>query len=170
MSTLARVRRLALLLLVLVVAAGCGGSHKAAPPATTTVKRPLPPGDVLYEGAAWAVAVVGTKATAYHWASGAWHADESHHVKIEILGPKPSSTGNARTPQVAVQLSADADLADSALWLDGRELLTKGGGLTPRKGTIYGAPDGPLGRGRHVVVAYGRTAAHATAVAWVFRV
>ena len=168
MSIVLRVRRLGLLVLVAVVA-GCGGSsHPAA--TTTAATRPLPPGDVLYEGSAWAVGVVGTKATAYHWANGAWHADRTNKVKIEILGPRPNSTGNARIPQVAVQLTGNTDLADSALWLDGKELLTKGGGLTPRQGTIYSAPDAPLKKGKHVVVAYGRTATHATAIAWTFSV
>jgi len=46
----------------------------------------------------------------------------------------------------------------------------KGGGLTPTKGTIYGAPVAPLARGEHLAVAYGRTDATGTAVAWMFRV
>ena len=64
-----------------------------------------------------------------------------------MLGPKPGSTGNPRTPQVAAALSAGDELAESALWVDGVELLEKGGGLTPTKGTIYGAPAAPLAKG-----------------------
>lgn len=159
-------RRLGLLGLVLLLAA-CGSSHKAA--TTTTTPATLPPGDVLYEGAAWAVAQNGHTATAYRLVEGRWLPDRSGKVKIDILGPKPGSTA-AAIPQVAFQLSATAPLVDSALWVDGTELLTKGGGLTPDKGTIYGAPAKSLAKGEHVAVAYGRTAGHGTAVAWAFHV
>jgi hypothetical protein len=56
------------------------------------------------------------------------------------------------------------------LWVDGAQLLAKGGGLSPTRGTIYGAPDAPLASGKHVAVAYARTDGHGTAVAWSFRV
>ena len=48
--------------------------------------------------------------------------------------------------------------------------LEKGGGLTPTKGTIYGAPASPLARGKHTAIAYARTATHAYALAWTFSV
>lgn len=169
MSTLARVRRLLPLLAAAALLAGCGSSaNKAA--TTTTTQRPSPPGTVLYEGAAWAVSISGTKATAFHYAGGVWRPDRADKVKLEILGPKPGSKGNAAIPQVAFQATATAPLVDSALWVDGTELLTKGGGLNPDQGTVYGAPDTSLKKGLHVAVAYGRTAHHATAVAWTFRV
>jgi hypothetical protein len=50
------------------------------------------------------------------------------------------------------------------------ELLEKGGGLSPTRGTIYGAPASPLAKGRHTAIAYARTATHAFAVAWSFSV
>jgi hypothetical protein len=71
---------------------------------------------------------------------------------------------------VAAELSAPGPLVESALWVDGVELLEKGGGLTATRATIYGAPVAPLRRGRHVAVAYARTATTGTAVAKVFRV
>ena len=146
-------RRPVLLLLLLAVAAlaGCGGS---------SVKP-------LYESGDWRVVVDGGKATAEHKAGGHWAADVSRAVKVSILGPHGTA---AATPQVAAELSAKAPLVESALWVDGAELLEKGGGLTPERGTIYGAPDAPLAPGTHVAVAYARTASHATAVAWSFRV
>jgi hypothetical protein len=91
-------------------------------------------------------------------------------VKVSVLGPKPGSSGNPSVPQVAAELTARKALAESALWVDGVELLEKGGGLTPTRGTIYGAPAAPLATGKHTAVAYGRTATHATAVAWNFSV
>jgi hypothetical protein len=154
------VLRLASLLLAGLLLAACGSSGK---------KQAVPPGDVVYQGAEWAVAVDHGKATAYHLANGTWRPDRSGEPKLAILGPKPGSTQPAR-PQVAFEVTGKTDIADSAVWIDGVEMLGKGGGLTPRRGTIYGAPAPPLEPGTHVVVAYGRTADHANAVTWTFRV
>ncbi len=160
-------RRLFVLPLVVVLAA-CGGSKHAA--TTTTSTAPRAPGhDVLYQGAEWAVSVTGTKATAYRLVGNVWHAERSGEPKIDILGPKPGSKVGA-IPQIAFQVTGKTDLADTAMWVDGTEVLGKGGGLTPKQGTIYGALQTKLKPGTHVAVAYGRTATHATAVAWVFRV
>jgi hypothetical protein len=162
---LSAVRRAALLLLLSVAVAGCGSSKSTAP--TTDTSAPPGPGTVLYAGGDWAVVVDGSSATAFHRSSGSWKADRSGAVKIAILGPHGKV---ARTPQVAVELRATKPLIESGMWVDGKELVVKGGGLTPRRGTIYGAPGSPLAPGKHVAVAYGRTAAHGTAVAWTFTV
>jgi ABC-type glycerol-3-phosphate transport system substrate-binding protein len=158
------VRRLFLLLLALALA-GCGGSSKQ--PATANAAAPPGPGTTLYAGGDWAVVLDGDHATAFHRVAGSWNADTSGAVKIRILGPDGKV---APTPQVAAELSAGKPLIESGMWVDGHELLVKGGGLTATKGTIYGAPDTPLTKGTHVAVAYARTAEHATAVAWSFRV
>ena len=159
--------RRGLLLLPVLLLAACGGGKHAAT-TTTPPKVPTPgPGQVLYSNPPWAVVVDADKATALHLVNNRWVPDRSGTVKIAILGPK----GHAKpTPQVAAELSAKKPLVESALWVDGVELLEKGGGLTPTKGTIYGAPSAPLAKGKHVAVAYGRTADHASAVAWTFRV
>ena len=157
--------RLLALLLAALALAGCGGSSASV--TTTSAAAPPGPGTTLYAGGDWAVVVDGDKATAFHRVAGTWHADKSGAVKIRILGPD----GNvAPTPQVAAELSAKKPLIESGMWVDGQELLVKGGGLTATKGTIYGAPAAPLTKGTHVAVAYARTSAHATAVAWSFRV
>jgi hypothetical protein len=151
------VRRLALLALVLAVAA-CGGSSGKKLPGTP-----------LYAGGPWAVVVQHGKATAYHQVGKDWRPDTTHNVKIDILGPKPGSSQGS-IPQLAVQISGNAPLVESGMWVDGQELTVKGGGMKPTVGTIYGAPDTALAKGTHTAVAYGRTDAHATAVAWTFRV
>jgi hypothetical protein len=152
---------------VAVLAAGCGSSKHAA--TTTAPATPAsPPGKVLYQGAAWAVSLQGARATAWHLAGGRWHADRSGDPHIDILGPKPGSRAH-RIPQVAFQVTGRTDLVDTAMWVDGVEVLGKGGGLTPRRGTVYGAPTTPLKKGTHTAVAYGRDAGHATAGAWIFR-
>jgi hypothetical protein len=153
------VGRLAALVVLALIVAGCGGSSKPAEPG---------PGTVVFHGTEWAVVLDHGKATAQHLVDGAWVPDRSGVVKIAILGPDPGSKGNAGMLQVAAELSAPKALAESALWVDGTELLEKGGGLTPNRGTIYGAPVQALAPGKHTAVAYGRTATHATAVAWDF--
>jgi hypothetical protein len=159
------VRRLALLLTALALA-GCGGSSHTGT-TTTNAAAPPGPGTTLYAGGDWAVVLDGTKATAFHRVAGTWKPDTSGAVKIRILAPHGSV---APTPQVASELSAAKPLIESGMWVDGQELLVKGGGLTSTKGTIYGAPAAPLTKGTHVAVAYARTDTHGTAVAWSFRV
>ena len=158
-------RRFALLLIALALA-GCGGSAKESL-TTTNEAAPPGPGTTLYAGGDWAVQLDGNEATAYHRVAGSWKADRSGAVKIRILGPDGDV---APTPQVAAEFSAAKPLIESGMWVDGTELVAKGGGLTPTKGTLYGAPTTPLAKGTHVAVAYARTAAHATAIAWTFRV
>jgi ABC-type glycerol-3-phosphate transport system substrate-binding protein len=158
------VRRLALLLTALVLA-GCGGSSRTA--TTTNAAAPPGPGTTLYAGGDWAVVLDDDNATAFHRVAGVWKADTGGAVKIRILGPDGKVTSR---PQVAAELSAAKPLIESGMWIDGKELVVKGGGLTATKGTIYGAPGAPLTKGAHVAVAYARTADHATAVAWSFRV
>ena len=157
--------KLTCLLVLAVIAAGCGSStpKPSAPPTPG-------PGQVVYQGTEWAVVIDRGKASAQHLVGDAWQPAQQGTVKITVLGPKPGSKGNPATPQVAASLSAGDDLAESALWVDGVELLEKGGGLTPTKGTIYGAPAAPLTRGTHTAIAYARTATHAFAVSWTFSV
>jgi hypothetical protein len=163
------VRRLPIVLMLLLLA-GCGSSQHAA---TTTepapAERPSPAsavdGSVLYEGGDWAVVTSGNDAVALRFRNGAWHPDRTHTVKVLFLGPDSPAPP---IPQVAAELRAPTKLAESALWVDGVELLEKGGGLSPTRGTIYGAPSTKLAPGEHVAVAYARTATAATAVTRVF--
>ena len=160
-------RRLCLLGLVAVLTA-CGSSSKSAETTTATVPKPGP-GTVVYQGLQWSVVVNHGKAEALHLVGGEWAPDTTTAVHISILGPKPHQKVPAM-PQVAAELTGNAPLVESALWVDGQELLEKGGGLTPKRGTIYGTTAAPLRRGTHTAVAYARTASHAHAVAWTFRV
>ena len=164
------VRRLALVLGLLVLA-GCGSSqHESTGTTTATTPvaaKPPGPGQPLYAGGDWAVVLDGDDATAFHRVGGTWKPDRSGAVKVRVLGPDGTAP---KIPQLAAEISAAKPLVESGMWLDGVELPVKGGGITPKKGTIYGAPGTPLAKGDHVAVAYGRTSEHATAVAWSFRV
>ena len=157
--------KLAWLLVLAVIAVGCGSSS-----AKTTGPATLGPGQIVYQGTEWAVVIDGGTATVQHLVGDTWKPAARGTVQIRILGPKPDSTGNPQIPQVAAALSAGSDLAESALWVDGAELLEKGGGLTPTKGTIYGAPATALTPGKHTAIAYARTATNALAIAWTFSV
>jgi hypothetical protein len=164
------VKQALVLLAVAATLAGCGGSSRQAV-ATSTVSTPPPPGPgkVLYAGGPWAVVLRNGVATAYHLVGRAWHPDRAGAVRIDILGPQPGQTV-APIPQVAIQMTAKTPLIESGLWVDGRELEVKGGGIKPEQGTIYGAPAAKLAPGVHRAVGYGRTDTHGTAVAWTFRV
>ena len=165
-------RRLALVVVLVALAvAGCGSSKKAA--STTTAAPPPDPasavggGETLYQGGAWAVVVKGDTAVALHLAGGEWQPDHTGRVKVSFLGPHGTVTP---VTQVAAELSAPSPLVESGLWVDGTELLEKGGGLTSTRGTIYGATSTALSPGKHLAVAYARTSTAATAVARAFTV
>jgi hypothetical protein len=163
-------RVLAPLLVLAALAAGCGSAPAQHAAQAPSIPRPGP-GRVLYQGGKWAVVLRGTRlrteAVALHLVDGAWRPDRSGKVTIAILGPGARSP---RQPQVAAELKARSAFVETGLWVDGRELLEKGGGLKPTDVTIYGAPNGRLTPGRHVAVAFGRTHTHGTAVAWTFTV
>jgi hypothetical protein len=157
------------LALVALALTACGS--KSAAPTTTAPPSPPDPaaavgGRTLYQGGEWAVVVKGNNAVAMHLVGDVWRPDRSGRVKITLLGPHGPQPP---TTQVAAELTAPTKLVESALWVDGSELLVKGGGLTPSRGTIYGATSG-LAKGTHVVVAYARTATAATAIARTFTV
>lgn len=168
MRRLLSMRRLALIALALPLAA-CGSHHAAPKP-----KPPVSPAHllgtgahVLYSGGAWAVVTKGTTAIAAHRVGGVWKADRGGVVKLDILGPDGKASS---TPQVAVEMRGPTHLVEEGLWVDGTELIEKGGGTTPERVTVYGAPEGKLKPGKHTAVAYGRTETHGSAVAWTFTV
>lgn len=126
----------------------------------------------LYQGTSWSVVQVTkggrAQAVAFELLGDRWKPDRSGNVKVKILGPQPNSTV-VKLPQVAIEITAPAPFVESALWVDGTELIEKGGG-SPTSGTIYGAPAKDLAPGYHVAVGYARTATTGTAVAWIFHV
>jgi hypothetical protein len=166
--------RRALPLIGLLVLAGCGGSKQVDPadavraaagnafPAGVSVRtRDVGSGSWV----AWATA--GAKAYAAVVRDG--EVVHGGGVTLRPLGPAPGGRG-APIPQVAVEVEAPRAILDTSLLLDGAPLDTKGGGLTPQKISIYGAPAGALAAGRHVVVAYARAGEAAAATAWTFTV
>jgi hypothetical protein len=151
----------AVLACFVLAAAGCGSSKPKGPESVLGKGA-----TAIYQTPNWAVVVKGSDAVAVHRVNKKWQADRSGIVKVEILGPNIPQQPNT---QVAAQLISKTDLVESDLWIDGVEVPVKGGG-TPTRGTIYGALDAPLYPGKHLLVAYARTADHATAVSRVFKV
>jgi hypothetical protein len=147
------------------VAAFSGHGSRSA---TSKATAPVPRITTLYSGGGWTVALDHGKAEVFHYVGTAWALDRSRGVTIEILGPKPGKHSPSNPPQVAITMRAKTPLVESALWVDGNQLLEKGGG-TPTNGTIYGAPL-KLSRGTHTAVGYARTASSGSAVAWTFTV
>jgi len=181
------VTRLALIAGATVALAGCGGGSKTT---TTTATTTSPPGPaaamraliekyptlagtvkVLFDTGDWAVVQTThgktARAVVFRNSAGTWVPDRSGQVKVDVLGPQPGSTA-PKLPQVAIGVTSKLPFVDSGLWVDGTELLEKGGG-TPTRGTIYGAPAGALAPGMHVAVGYARNIVNGSAVAWVFR-
>jgi hypothetical protein len=165
-------RRALVLLPLVLLAAACGGKS-SAPPTTTSLPQPGgvlgSSGRTLYNGGDWAVVTQGTRVAVTHLVAGRWSLESKSNVKISILGPQPLGKV-AAIPQVAVELKAPSALVEDGLWVDGKELLEKGGGLHANDQTIYGAPDTKLAKGVHVAIAYGRTASSGAAVRWTFTV
>jgi hypothetical protein len=174
------VRRLVPLALLAALLAGCGKTHPPSKTTATTVAQPPAPhvpspatvlagSTTLYLGGNWAVVTKGRTVVVAHLVDGRWHADRSGTVTIDILGPTPGGKA-AAMPQVAAEMKGPGRLIEEGLWVDGQELLEKGGGLTPSEVTVYGAPSGKLAPGVHTAIAYARTATTGTAVEWTFRV
>jgi hypothetical protein len=174
--------------LALLLLAGCGGSSKTTSTSTTTAAAPNPSDamralivkdpslagkvETLYESSGWAVvqshAPGKAHAVVFRLIGNHWVPDKSGKVTLTILGPQPGAMAT-KLPQVAIQFSAKTPFVESGLWVDGLELVEKGGG-SPTRGTIYGAPAASLKAGEHVAVGYARTALSGHAVAWVFNV
>lgn len=177
----------AALLLTVALFAGCGGGSKTTTSTTTTTAPPDPAPamqaliasnpklggavKVLYNTGSWAVVQSSrgrsAHAVVFRFDGKEWVPDQTGKVKVAILGPQPDATA-PRLPQVAIGITSKLPFVDSGLWVDGKELLEKGGG-SATNGTIYGAPPAALEPGTHVAVGYARNIADGTAVAWVFR-
>jgi hypothetical protein len=170
------VRRFAVVPLLAVALAGCGGSGRATP--ADTVRDAVGEARTFPDGADVSVRDMGGG----YWV--AWGVDgdtaaaavvrngevlRTSAVRVRPLGPDPGETVGT-IPQVAAEITATSSVLDPVLLVDGEPLAGKGGGLSPKRITIYGAPEQELDPGQHVVVAYARAGNAATAKAWTFTV
>jgi hypothetical protein len=155
--------------------AGCGGSSGPTTTTAATTTEAAAPGPqtvlgagsrALYAGGDWAVVVRGPRVAVAHRIAGRWLLDKTNAVRIDILGPHGVV---AAVSQAAVELRGTGPLVESAIWVDGKELDVKGGGLKPNRGTIYSATP-KLAPGLHRAVGYGRTDTGGGAVTWTFSV
>jgi hypothetical protein len=124
----------------------------------------------------WAVAAVErtdsgdtrTYAAAFRLENGRWRVEVADAVRIRPLRPDPSERLRRARTQVAAEFKAGDPIAQAGLWLDGRAVRARAGGLGPSYFTAYGE-SGLLKPGGHSVVAFASTARGARAVAWTFR-
>ena len=107
------------------------------------------------------------KAVVFHLVDNAWSVDRSDAVQVGILGPRPGTTQKAIT-QIAISVKAFTTVTQTAIFLDGKFLPGKVAG-TPHNYTEYTAPTHALTKGVHVVIGFGTTATHGTAVLWRYR-
>jgi hypothetical protein len=149
-------RRAVPLLLLVVVLAGCGGGSD------TTAGF-----DSHDLGGGWEVLWKPDGSRALVQRDGDEVARDG--IALRVLGPDRGET-TGKIPQIAAEISATAAIADYTLLLDGTPLDVKGGGVSPRRITVYGAPASSLSSGRHVVVAAARAGDSAAATAWTFSV
>jgi hypothetical protein len=123
----------------------------------------------------WAVAAVarvrgkgfGAYAAALRLERGRWHVEAADPLRIRPLRPNPAERLRRPRTQLAAEFKARDPISDAGIWLDGRAVPTRAGGLGRSYFTAYGE-SGPLEPGRHWVVAFASTARDARAVAWTF--
>lgn len=95
-----------------------------------------------------------------------WTVELGGPIRVEAVRPEPGERVTTRT-QIAAEVKAGARIEEAGLWLDGRALPARGGGLEPDALTMF-AESGDLAPGRHSAVAFTSTARNAVALAWTF--
>jgi hypothetical protein len=123
----------------------------------------------------WAVAAVermhrkssDAYAAALRLEHGRWRVEAADPLRIRPLRPDPAERLRRPRTQLAAEFKARDAISEAGLWLDGRAVPTRAGGLGPSYFTAYGE-SGTLEPGRHSVVAFASTARDARAVAWTF--
>ena len=145
-TTLAAVRWLALAS-VAAVLAGCGGSSKAVVDDGGAPRRQPGPGTSALPGRR-----LGGRPRRRHGARAAPGRRQlaAGHERARSRSRSSGRSGTAAADRRRSPPSSSRRRRSSSrrLWVDGTELLEKGGGLTPTRGTIYGAPSAPLAHGQ----------------------
>jgi hypothetical protein len=106
-------------------------------------------------------------AAALRLENGLWRVELDAPLQVMPLRPKPGEIVERRT-QLAAEVKAGTPILEAGLWLDGLAFPTRGGGPTASALTMFGET-ARLSPGRHTVIAFASTAAHAAAQAWSFR-
>jgi hypothetical protein len=98
---------------------------------------------------------------------GEWLLELGTPIRIRPIRPDPGETVDERT-QVAAEFKAPSAILEAGLWVDGRAVPARSGGVSPSYLTIF-AEVGHLGLGSHSTVAFVLTDEGAGALAWPFR-
>jgi hypothetical protein len=98
-----------------------------------------------------------------------WRVELGDAIRLRPILPHPGRLALSPAPQIAAEARARSGVR-VALWLDGFDFSVQGGGPSPGFITAFGRAGSDLSPGVHVVVAFARAGAAATATAWTFRV
>jgi hypothetical protein len=137
----------------------------------------VPSGQVIVDtvvDATWGVAALGgargSYAAALRRVGVAWRIELGAPIRLTAIGNNEVGVV-ARAPlQLAAGIRSAAAVGKAGMWLDGFGFDIKGGGTSNSNITIYGTPPRPVGRGRHVLVAFATAGNDAAARAWTFTV
>jgi hypothetical protein len=146
--------------------AGAELAAAARRPHRALVDEPFPSGG--------AVVAVTTSGAPYAGAmlreGGRWKLEFDPGVLVEPIAPRSGSV-NAKVFQVAAQAMLADPVDTGAFYLDGKALDFRGAAVNGgRTVTLYANLPKGVARGRHTLVAYARSGAHAGALAWAFTV
>jgi hypothetical protein len=98
---------------------------------------------------------------------GEWLLELGSPIRIRPILPDPGETVDERT-QVAAEFRAPSAILEAGLWVDGRAVPARSGGVSPSYVTIF-SEVGHLQLGSHSTVAFVLTDEDAGALAWPFR-
>lgn len=106
-------------------------------------------------------------AAAVRLEEGEWLLELGAPIRIRPLRPDPGETVHTRT-QVAAEFKAPSAILEAGLWIDGRAVPARGGGVSPSYLTVF-AEVRELRAGAHSTVAFVLAGEDAGALAWPFR-
>lgn len=133
--------------------------------------RPLVDATFPNGGAAVAVTTSGAPyAGAMRLEGGRWKLQFDPDVVVQPIAPAPGSV-TAHVFQVSARAILPDPVDTGAFYLDGKALDFRGAAVNGGR-TVTLSANRPKGvaRGRHTLVAYARSGAHAGALAWAFTV
>ncbi len=140
---------------------------RIAPLAAPAVSRVLSERITLDVAVAAVAAPDAAFAAALRLENGNWLIELGGPIRIRALVPDPGESVAALV-HVAAEFKAPTAISEAGLWLDGRAVPAKGGGVSASYLTVFGEA-GELAFGAHSMVAFVVAGDEAAALAWPFQ-